>query len=153
MPESTIVNIGDFAALIKPLVSVAFEAIATLVVPVVGAKIYQWFGFKFTEAQWQVIRTAGYEAAARIRARGEPGIVNATFDTHDPTIAIAANHAAAGIPKIAKALGVTQDYLEAELRRIILAKLGDMQSAVRITEEHTRAPQVPAEPAPIVASS
>jgi hypothetical protein len=123
MNPDTTVHVGVLANFVQPLIDAILPLLWTAIGGYVASFLPGWVKTVLTDKNWQVVHSAALAAAQRYWAASTTSIATASIDVGSPGIARAANTAIDTIPKIAAALGVTPEAMEA----LIAAKLGQLQ--------------------------
>lgn len=124
-----VITVGDILQYMQPVILTVLGAIWTAASPILIRSIQNKLKFSWTQDQWNVIHSAAQIAGNEIWARAEPSIVNHKFEIRDQRVVTAARATTAAIPGIMKGLGLTPEYLESELEKLIMAHLGRLQAS------------------------
>jgi hypothetical protein len=135
---SASIDVGDVLLVIQPYFSALFSMIVTVATPIVASKFYQWFGVKFTDAQWAVAHSAALAAAGRFWAAADSSVAKAKIDVGSPEIAAAARNALATIPSVARTIGLTPEAMAS----LIVSKIGLLQSGASVSDSSASEPPV-----------
>lgn len=123
MASENAILLGPLVELAKPLVEAVLPVVWTALAGYVASFLPGWLRTILEDKRWAVVHSAALAAAQRYWAEAEPTIVAARINVGSPGIARVANGAIGTIPKIATALGVTEDAM----RDLVVAKIGQLQ--------------------------
>lgn len=124
-----VISVADILQYMQPVILTVLGTIWAAASPTLITIIQRKLKFSLTQDQWNVIHSAAQIAGNEIWARAEPSIVNHKFEIRDPRIVTAARVTTTAIPEVMKGLGLTPEYLESELEKLIMAHLGRLQAS------------------------
>lgn len=123
-----VITVGDILQYLQPAILTILGTIWAAASPMLIQCIQRKLKFSLTQDQWNVIHNAAVVAGNEIWARAEPSIANHKFEIKDQRIVTAARVTSSAIPEVMKGLGLTPEYLEDQLEKLIMAHLGKLQA-------------------------
>ncbi len=117
--------LGPLVTWLQPFVSLVLQGLAGVLVTVLAAKLYSWFGVSTDATQVARFKSAAATEAGALVAQASDNLKNASLTVNDPRIVAAANAVIARIPSTAAAIGVTPDVAA----KAVLGEVGKLQAA------------------------
>lgn len=117
--------LGPLVTWLQPFVSLVLQGLAGVLVTVLAAKLYQWFGISSDATQVARFKSAAATEAGALVAQAADNLKTQTLTVSDPRIVSAANKIIERLPALTTAIGVTPDVAA----KAVLGEVGKLQAA------------------------
>jgi len=116
--------LGPLVTWLQPFVTIVLQGLAGVIVTILAAKMYSWFGVSMNATQVARFKSAAATEAGALVANAADNLKNASVTVNDPRIVAAANAVISRLPSEANAIGATPEIAA----KAVLGELGKLQA-------------------------